>query len=236
MLSRLRRPNADDSRKWIAQLPLPILQAAFDKRPPGHPWLSKEAFVAECVQGITFRDESKFRERAALLILTEPFVSSECRRWFVEYVILLKLIFSAQEDKLVDLIRYMWQSEVLNAEVRIDCTISVFDRLKLKKRRVMTLCLALEAEKPGEPWIKREIPRYKAFCGNVQGLEITALAELHMSLWYTDGDTWKCRLCGYRSPDTWPIWRKAPADFASDSSAVSTIVKFVTNMLWTGFP
>ncbi|PJF16806.1 hypothetical protein PSACC_03368 [Paramicrosporidium saccamoebae] len=214
----------------IPLLSFPSLKQTYETVASNGSWLSFEEFKTECLLGLSFDEDKSFREKAALLIFADPSDVAECREWFVRQALLLKLFRAAEGGDLAEIIRLMWKEKSFNAAIRQDCFLDAFYRLVKGKDKAVALALCQKLlEQHGTDttktaavsgttttnadadvdatWINREMPKFKAKCGNVEPSRLCTEDELKLDTWYVPGDATECELCGYRCSKETPIWR-----------------------------
>jgi hypothetical protein len=204
----------------IPMLSFPSLTQTYGTVVSSGCWLSYEQFKAECMLGLQFNDEKGFRERAALLIFAHSSHASECRVWFVKHAVLMKLFTAAKDKDLANILRCMWKVKVLSPAALQDCTTDAFRRLSENLPVTLALCQRLQEELLDEdledstkelvtdPWLARELPKYKAECGNTQPANLGAIESIKPDTWFDPGKDTECQLCGYRRQERQTIWQK----------------------------
>ncbi|PJF19029.1 hypothetical protein PSACC_01160 [Paramicrosporidium saccamoebae] len=168
-------------------------------------WLSYAEFRAECTSSSALHGDYDFGAKAALLVFVDPTAAIQCRRWFVEYSVLLKPAYSLKGMELVDLIRFIWKSGVLDRGIQLDCTLRAFKCLESEPMMAKSLCVALLCEHPDDIWIHRQLFSKLAYLGRELKLEsIVPHETLDIAQWYAPGSKKECQFCKYRPPASQP--------------------------------
>jgi hypothetical protein len=126
----------------------------------------------------------------------------------VDYVDIMKLYGTLESGELVDLVRFMWASPVLDRATRLGCTLGALGRLADGQKKA--LCLALMQLHAPDIWVSSELARYLDSYEGVVTSELVNTDELHLGLWRVPGNDCECRLCGYKPPGSTGLLKMMP--------------------------
>jgi hypothetical protein len=129
-------------------------------------------------------------------VFVDPPAVIQSRRWLWEYTVLLKKSYSLKEMELVNLIRFIWKSQILDREIQLDCTQRAFETFKTKPKMAKTLCLTLLNEHPDDAWVHRQLFSKLASLGRIKVDSIIPLERLNMARWHAQGNERECLVCG----------------------------------------
>jgi hypothetical protein len=184
------------------------MRKAFNGRADKCQWLGYEEFVSVCLEDVVVGDIQSFRDKAGIILFVKPTESDRCCQWFVEYVDIMQLYVSLEGGKLVDLVRLMWVSPVLDRATRLGCTLGALDHLTDGQKKA--LCLALMQLHAPDIWISSELARYLDSYESVTASDLDHTGELHLGLWRMPGNVHECRLCTYRPANISSLWKHLP--------------------------
>jgi hypothetical protein len=184
------------------------MRKVFNGRTDKSQWLRYEEFVSVCLEDVVVGDIQSFRDKAGIILFVKPVEADRCCQWFVDYIDIMKLNGTLEGGELVDLVRFMWASPVLDRATRLGCTLGALDRLTDGQKKA--LCLALMQLHAPDIWVSSELARYLDSYEGVVASELVNTNELHLGLWCMPGNVHECRLCTYRPSNSSSLWKRLP--------------------------
>jgi hypothetical protein len=136
---------------------MPTMHRVFTTRlAGGHQLLRLNDFREECFYKLSFKDLGSFGRNGGVLLFTEPSESARCRKWFVECAVLLKRYSATNDGDRVDIVRYVWQEDVMIHENCYEFTLDAIQRLKGEYKEMLRQ--ALHQKHPDNLWLKAHLP------------------------------------------------------------------------------
>jgi hypothetical protein len=180
------------------------MRKAFDERADKSQWISHNEFVTMCLDSRMIGEMEEFVKKAGIVLFVKPSEAYRCRQWFMEYTVTMGLYNTLEDGDLVDLVRFMWISPIIDRATQINCTLGALGRLPIEQRKA--LCLAVTRLHASDIWVSSELARYLDSYEGVTANDLDHTGELHLGLWYVAGDSYECRLCSYKPPNRSNSW------------------------------